>query len=126
MSSHNFIGKECNYLRKRKLGKLIERKKYLGLLKADGVKDSMIKERMTKKYIRRIRKILKSKLNGVSMILAITSCSLAAIRRSAGVSKWTKEELQQPISKDEKVIDDIPGIGNSVLSKDAHCLPCSN
>ena len=58
------------------------------------------------------------------MVLAITSCSLAAIRRSAEVSKWTNEELQQP--KDEKVIDDIPGIGNSVLNKDAHCLPCSN
>ena len=82
----------------------------MGLLEANGENDSMIKERMAKKYIRRVRKILKSKLNGVSMILAITSCSLAAIRRSAGVSKWTKEELQQPISKDEKVIDDIPGI----------------
>ena len=84
----------------------------MGLLEADGVKDSMMKERMAKEYIRRIRKILKSKLNGVSMILAITSCSLAVIRHSAGVIKWTKEELQQPISKDEKVVDDIPGIGN--------------
>ena len=87
-----------------------EGQKYLGLLEADGVKDSMMKERMAKKCIRRIRNILKSKLNGVSMILAITSCSLAATRRSAGVSKQTKEELQQPISKEEKVIDDIPGI----------------
>ena len=97
----------------------------MGLLEADGVKDSMMKERMAKEYIRRIRKILKSKLNGVSMILAITSCSLAVIRHSAGVIKWTKEELQQPISKDEKVVDDIPGIGNSVFSKDDHCLTFS-
>jgi len=26
------------------------------------------------------------------------------------VIKWTKEELQQPRSKDEKVVDDTPGI----------------
>ena len=84
--------------------------KYLGLLKADGVKDSMMKERLGKEYIGRIRKILKSKLNGVKRKLAINSYAVAVIRHSAGVIKWIKEELQKPRSKDKKVVDDIPGI----------------
>lgn len=29
---------------------------------------------------------------------------------SARLIKWTKEELQQPRSKDQKVVDDTPGI----------------
>lgn len=60
MSSHNFIVKECIYLRKKKLRKLIERKVriYLGLPEAGGVKDSLMKERLGKEYIGRIRKVI--------------------------------------------------------------------
>lgn len=52
-----------------------EGEKYLGLLEACGVKDSMMKERLGKEYIGRIRKILKSKLNGLkfNMVLAVNS-----------------------------------------------------
>ena len=39
--------------------------KYLGILEADGVKHEEMKDQIKKEYIRRVRNILKSKLNGV-------------------------------------------------------------
>ena len=69
-----------------------------------------MKERLGKEYIGRIRKILKSKWNGLNMVLAVNSWAVALVSHSAGMIKLTKEELQQPRSKDEKVVDDTPGI----------------
>ena len=40
--------------------------KYLGILEANDVKHSDMKEALSKEYLRRIRKILKSKLNSGS------------------------------------------------------------
>ena len=37
--------------------------KYLGILEADDLKHAYMKEGISKAYLRRIRKILKSKLN---------------------------------------------------------------
>lgn len=64
------------YLWKKKLRKLIERKfrSTRGCWRqVAGVKDSLMKERLGKEYIGRIRKILKSKLNGLNMVLAVNS-----------------------------------------------------
>ena len=38
--------------------------KYLGILEADDLKHAHMKEAISKEYLRRIRKILKSNLNG--------------------------------------------------------------
>ena len=38
--------------------------KYLGILEADGIKHDEMKEKLKKEYIRRVRNVLKSKLNG--------------------------------------------------------------
>ena len=45
--------------------------KYLGIFEADGVKEGDMKEKVVKEHYRRIRKILKSKLNGAITITAI-------------------------------------------------------
>ena len=47
--------------------------KYLGILEADGMKDTKMKGNIGKEYLRRVRKILKSKLNGMNCITAINS-----------------------------------------------------
>ena len=39
----------------------------------DGIKDCEMKEEIGKEYLRRIRRILKSKLNGVNCITAINT-----------------------------------------------------
>ena len=38
--------------------------KYLGILEADGIKHDEMKEQLKKEYIRRVRNVLNSKLNG--------------------------------------------------------------
>ena len=47
--------------------------KYLGILEADGVKHEEMKDQIKEEYIRRVRNILKSKLNGGNTISAISS-----------------------------------------------------
>lgn len=53
-----------------------------------------MKEGLGEEHFRRLKKFLKSKLNCVNMLSAINSRAVAVIRYSAGVIKWTKEELQ--------------------------------
>ena len=52
--------------------------KYLGILEADDLKHAHMKKVISKEYLRRIRKILKSKLNGGNVVSAINvrACSL--------------------------------------------------
>ena len=45
--------------------------KYLGILEADGIKHEEMKYQVTKEYVRRLRTILKSELNGGNIISAI-------------------------------------------------------
>ena len=59
--------------------------KYLGILEADGVKHEEMKDQIKKEYIRRVRIILKSKLNGGNMILAINLRAFLVVRCGAGI-----------------------------------------
>ena len=79
--------------------------KYLGMLEADGVKHMEMKENVTKEYYRRVRKILKSKLNGGNVINAINTRAVAIIRYGAGIIKWTKEELINIDRKTRKLMN---------------------
>ena len=79
--------------------------KYLGMLEADGVKHMEMKENVTKEYYRRVRKILKSKLNGDNVINAINTRAAAIIRYGAGIIKWTKEELRNIDRKTRKLMN---------------------
>ena len=47
--------------------------KYPGILEAEGVKHEGMKDQIKKEYIRRVKNILQSKLNGENIILAINS-----------------------------------------------------
>ena len=69
--------------------------KYLGILEADGVKHEEMKDQIKKEYIRRERNILKSKLNGGNIILAINSRAVSIVRHGAGIISWTKMELEE-------------------------------
>ena len=69
--------------------------KYLGILKADGIKPDEMKEQLKKEYIRRVRNVLKSKLNGGNIISAINSRAVSIVRYGAGIIKWTKNELEE-------------------------------
>ena len=69
--------------------------RYLGILEADGVKREEMKYQIKKEYIIRVRNILKSKLNGENIILAINSRAVSIVRCGAGIISWTKMELEE-------------------------------
>ena len=64
-------------------------------MEADEIKHGEMKETVGKEYIRRIRKILGSKLNGGNIIKAINSRAVSVIRYGTGIINWTNAELQQ-------------------------------
>ena len=78
--------------------------KYLGVLEVDGIKHDQMKEQVKKEYTRRIRSILKSKLNGGNIISAINSRAVSVVRYGAGIIKWTKNELEELDRKTRKLM----------------------
>ena len=78
--------------------------KYLGILEADVIKDKEIEEKIRKEYTRRVRHVLKSKVNGVDIFSAINSRAVAVVRYSAGGVHWRKDELQKINRKTRKLL----------------------
>ena len=61
---------------------------YLGIVELDKIKENEIKEKIIKKYKRRLRLILKTKLNGKNKIIAINTWAVAIFRHGAGILQW--------------------------------------
>ncbi|XP_069971818.1 uncharacterized protein [Penaeus vannamei] len=80
------------------------RYKYLGVLEVDGIKHDQMKDQVKKEYTRRVRNILKSKLNGGNIISAINSRAVSVVRYGAGIIKWTKNELEEMDRKTRKLM----------------------
>ena len=78
--------------------------KYLGILEAAGLKHEEMKDQIKKEYIRRVRNILKSKLNGGNIISAINSRAVSIVRYGAGITSWTKMGLEELDRKTRKLM----------------------
>ena len=57
--------------------------KYLGILGADKSLEEKMKLKVSNKYIRRIRKVLKSKLDGGNLVCGINTYAIPLLRYSA-------------------------------------------
>ena len=66
--------------------------KYLGVLQLDSIKNGEMKEKVKSKYIRRVKKLLGSQLNGENVIAGMNTWAVGIIRYGAGMLDWTKEE----------------------------------
>ena len=73
--------------------------KYLGVLETDIIKDKDMNEKIQKEYVRRVRKILQSRLNGLNSISAINSRAVSVVRYGAGIIKWPKERVDTKTRK---------------------------
>ena len=62
---------------------------YLGILETDKIKEKEMKEKFSKEYLRRLRLILRSKLNGRNKIMAVNTWAVSVMRYGAGTLKWT-------------------------------------
>ena len=68
---------------------------YLGILELDEIKEHEMKIKVTAEYKRRLRLILKSKLNGKNKIQAINTWAVALLRYGAGIINWKVHELKK-------------------------------
>ena len=68
---------------------------YLGVLELDEIKEKEMKSKVVTEYKRRLRAVLKSKLNGKNKIQAINTWAVALIRYGAGIIDWKVEELKK-------------------------------
>ena len=78
--------------------------KYLGILEADDIMHTEMKDKIKKEYYRRARQLTSSKLNGGNTIRAINSRAVSLVRYSAGILKWTKDELKAMDRKTRKIM----------------------
>ena len=67
---------------------------YLGILETDKIKEKEMKEKFSKEYLRRLRLILRSKLNGRNKIMAVNTWAVSVMRYGAGILKWNTDELK--------------------------------
>ena len=78
--------------------------RYLGVMEADDVKHNEMKQSISKEYLGRIRKILKSKLNGGNIVSVINSRAVSLARYGAGIIRWSKDELRALDRKTRKLL----------------------
>ena len=78
--------------------------KYLGVIEADDILHTKMKDVIRKEYYRRIRKVTGSKLNGGNVISAMNTWAVSLMRYGAGVINWTKEDLMQIDRKTRKIM----------------------
>ena len=77
---------------------------YLGIVELDKIKENEMKEKTIKEYKRRLRLILKSKLNGRNKITAINTWAVAVFRYGAGILEWKESELKNVDRKSRKTM----------------------
>ena len=63
--------------------KKVKSYKYLGILEADKFLEEKMKLNVSKECIRRIRKVLKSKLNGENLVRGVNTWAVSLFRYSA-------------------------------------------
>ena len=68
--------------------------KYLEIVEADKFLEEKMKLKILKEYIRRLRKLLKSKLNGGNLVCGVNSWAVSLLRYSAAFVSWRKSKLQ--------------------------------
>ena len=69
--------------------------KYLGTEECEGIKHQQTKERLKQEYSRRLKMILKSKLNSRNKITAIGALAVPVLRYIFGIINWRIEETKK-------------------------------
>ena len=80
----------------------------------DEIKEHEIKIQVTAEYKRRLRLILKSKLNAKNEIQAINTWAVALLRYGAGIINWKVDELKKNGQNHGKDFDDVWGASSRV------------
>ena len=78
--------------------------KYLGILQIDQTLNSKMKGIITSEYIKRVKKLCKSKQNGGNLVRHINNWAVSVVRYSAGIVDWTLEEMGSMDRRTRKIL----------------------
>ena len=78
--------------------------KYLGILEADTIKQVEMKNKIQKEYLRRTKKLLKTKFNCRNLIKGINTWAVTLARYSGPFLKWARDELKQMDQRTRKLM----------------------
>ena len=78
--------------------------KYLGVLEANTILHKEMKELVTKEYVWRVKKVLRSQLHGKFSIQAINTWAVPVVRYGAGILNWTAQDLKAMDTKTRKLM----------------------
>ena len=79
--------------------------KYLGVPDRDDICQEKMKEKVQKEDYKRVRAVLKFKLNGGSVITAINIWVVAMVWYRAGIINWIKGELDKIDQQTRKLLN---------------------
>ena len=96
--------------------------KYLGILERDHICQEKMKEKVKKECYKRVRAVLKSKLNGGNVTNAINIWAVETVRYGAGIINWDKGELDKIDRQTRKLLNMHRGL-HPRSSVDRLCLP---
>ena len=88
----------------RSIGDDVEGYKYLGMLEVDDIIHYEVTRSMKKEYIRRVKKVLSSKLKADNVIKDINSWAPSLLPYSGWIVNWTKSELAELDRKTRKLL----------------------
>ena len=78
--------------------------KYLGILQLDQTLNTKMKGKITSEYIRRVKKLCRSNLNGRNWIDGISTWAVGVVRYSAAIVDWTMEEVANTDRRTRKIL----------------------
>ena len=78
--------------------------KYLGILQADQIRYTEMKEIVKAEYLRRVQKVLETNLNSSNIIKGINTWAISLLRYSAAFIEWNCEELTQLDQRTRKLM----------------------
>ena len=84
--------------------------KYLGILQAQENMQAEVKAKAKSLYLKRVKQVLKSKLNGANKIQAINMYAIPVMSYTGGVIKWTEAELTEMDRKTRKTLTMYKGL----------------
>ena len=77
---------------------------YLGIVELHKIKGNEMKEKTIKEYKRRLRLVLKSKLNVKNKITAVNAWAVGVFRYGVGILQWKESELKDVDRKSRKTM----------------------
>ena len=91
--------------------------RYLGVLEGASFKTKEMKELVRTEYLRRVRRVARSRLNGGNLITAVNVWAVSVVRYTAGVLDWNATDLKKMDTKTRKLLT-LNGAFNMRSNKD--------